>query len=265
MLSDAATAKLVAPVGIRSDCLGVDEPLPAWAHDDGSEYVKNADPVVELIAQRWRSAPVITEWCQLPDGTDRRAYYEKGLRDVVEFHVSMTSSVNFPDRDSAERMPDELFDLWSRANVFAGYRYSVEAVPGSESMERGVAALDVNWTNDGAAAASEDWSVTYRVVDGSGAAVQTLGADVDLKALVGTGSSDTSGDQPPRASVTESVRVDTTGLRPGRYTISAGVAWAQHKPGASHVVEYPPMQLARDGRDAEGWYPIATFSVPGSG
>ncbi len=36
LLSDSTTAKLAAPVGIRSDCLGVYEPLPAWAHDDGS-------------------------------------------------------------------------------------------------------------------------------------------------------------------------------------------------------------------------------------
>jgi len=262
MLSDATTAKLAAPVGIRSDCLGVDEPLPAWADDEGSAYVKNADPLVGLIAQRWRTAPVITEWCQLPAGGDPRAYYEKGLRDVVGFHVSMTSSVNFPDRDATEPMSDDLFDLWSRANVFAGYRYSVQAVDGTESEADGAATVDVSWTNDGAAAVTEDWAPTYRVVDQSGAVVRTMQAGVDLKALVGIQPRDASGESPARATATDPLRVELAGLRPGRYTISAAVTWQQHKPNASHVVNYPPMLLAREGRDQDGWYLIATITVP---
>lgn len=261
LMSDSTTVKLAAPVGIRSDCLGVYEPLPAWAHDDGSEYVKNADPLVDQIAQRWRSAPVITEWCQLPTGADRRAYYEKGLRDVVAFHVSMTSSVNFPDRDAAEPMPDELFGLWSRANAFAGYRYSVEAAGGTESLNGGVAAVDVRWMNDGAAAAAENWAASYQVIDPAGAVVRTIPATIDLKTLVGTPSSGSSVDEPAHASATDPVRIDTAGLRAGKYTISASVSWNEHKPDASHVVNYAPMQLARDGRDADGRYPVATFTV----
>ncbi|HTQ20910.1 hypothetical protein, partial [Mycobacterium sp.] len=41
----------------------------------------------------------------------------------------------------------------------------------------------------------------------------------------------------------------------------AVVEWQQHKPGASHVVNYPPMALARDGRDSSGLYPIATLDI----
>jgi hypothetical protein len=62
--------------------------------------------------------------------------------------------------------------------------------------------------------------------------------------------------------VTEPLLIAVSGLPPGPYTISAGVVWRQHKPQASHVVDYPPMQLARDGRDADGWYPIATLDEP---
>ncbi len=177
------------------------------------------------------------------------------------FHVSMTSSVNFPDRDAAEPMRDDLFGLWSRANAFAGYRYSVEAVSGTESLNGGVAAVDVRWTNDGAAAVAEDWAASYQVIDPPGAVVRTIPTTIDLKTLVGTASSDSSVDEPAHASVTEPVRIDTAGLRPGRYTISASVSWDEHKADASHVVNYAPMQLARDGRDADGRYPVATFTV----
>jgi hypothetical protein len=58
------------------------------------------------------------------------------------------------------------------------------------------------------------------------------------------------------------VSVDLAGLAPGHYTLRASVDWQQHKPAASHVVNYPPMQLARDGRDDSGWYPIATLDIP---
>ena len=64
------------------------------------------------------------------------------------------------------------------------------------------------------------------------------------------------------ASSTEWVHIDLTGLPPGHYTLRASVEWQQHKPDASHVVNYAPMVLARDGRDGLGLYPIATLDIP---
>lgn len=261
LLADEVTARLSAPVGIRSDCLGVIEPLPAWAHDAGSRYVQNDDDLVEEIDGRIATAPMITEWCQPPDGADRRAYYQKGLDDVVAFHVSMTSSVNFPDREADQPMAPELFSLWSRANLFAGYRYSVEAVAGSGTVSGGVAAMDVRWSNSGAAIATERWVPSYRVTDRSGAVVRTIPASVDLKKLLGD-RGDGSAQAPAPAAVVEPLQIATAGLAPGEYTVSAGVTWAQHKPNPSHVVNYPPMALARDGRSADGWYPVADLRIP---
>src|SRR5262249_8011058 len=99
LLADDVTKKLSAPVGIRSHCLGLRSPLPAWAESNDSQYVRTTDAVVNVIKQRLASAPVITEWCKLPNGTDPNSYYEKGLHDVIRYHLSMTSSANFPDRD----------------------------------------------------------------------------------------------------------------------------------------------------------------------
>ncbi len=261
LLADDVTKKLSAPVGIRSDCLGVQAPLPAWAESNDSHYVQSDDAVVNAIKQRLTSALVISEWCQLPNGTDPRTYYEKGLHDVIRYHVSMTSSARFPDRDSTSAMDPTLYLFWAKANASAGYRYSVEARPGSQSIQGSVATISVVWTNYGSAAAIEQWSPGYKLVDFSGAVVRTLPATVNLKTLVHDDSSQSREEAVPAPS-TESVHIDLTGLAPGHYTLRASVDWQQHKPGASHVVNYAPMALARDGRDGSGLYPIATLDVP---
>lgn len=261
LLADDVTKKLSAPVGIRSDCLGVQAPLPAWAESNDSQYVRTNDAVVNALKQRLASAPTITEWCQLPSGTDPRSYYEKGLHDVVRYHVSMTSSANFPDRDSNSAMDSNLFLLWAQANTSAGYRYSVETRAGSQSIQGKVASISVVWTNYGSAAATERWAPGYKLIDFSGAVVRNIPATVNLKTLVHDDTSSTREEAVP-ASSTETVRIDLTDLAPGHYTLRASVDWQQHKPGASHVVNYAPMALARDGRDGAGLYPIATLDIP---
>jgi hypothetical protein len=261
LLADDVTKKLSAPVGIRSDCLGVQAPLPVWAESNDSHYVQSGDAVVNAIKQRLTSALVISEWCQLPKGIDPRAYYEKGLHDVIRYHVSMTSSTKFPDRDSTSAMDPNLYLPWAQANASAGYQYSVEARPGSQSIQGKVASISVVWTNYGSAAATEQWSPSYKLVDFSGAVVRTLPATVNLKTLVHDDSSQSREEAVPAPS-TESVHVDLSGLAPGHYTLRASVDWQQHKPGASHVMNYAPMALARDGRDGSGLYPIATLDIP---
>ncbi len=265
LIADDVTNKLSAPVGIRSDCLGVFAPLPAWAEADGSHYVQANDPLVSELKDRLASALVITEWCQLPQGTDPRAYYAKGLHDVIRYHVSMTSSYNFPDVDSTTSMDPDLYLLWAQANASAGYRYSVEVRPGSQSMRGKLASMSVVWTNQGAAAAIEKWVPSYRLEDVTGAVVGTLPSTVNLKGLVQEQSGDDASMKPVPVSTTESVAIDLAGLAPGRYTLQASVSWQQHKPDASHVVNYPPMRLACDGRDDGGWYPVATFDRPPDG
>jgi hypothetical protein len=261
LLADDVTRKLSAPVGIRADCLGVQSPLPVWAEAEGSHYVQSKDPLVGELKDRLASALVISEWCQLPAKTDPKNYYERGLHDVVRYHVSMTSSFNFPDVASGTPMNPALYLLWAQANVAAGYRYSVEARSGSQSIQGNVATISVTWTNYGSAAATEKWVPGYRLVDFSGAVIRTLPATVNLRTLVQGQPGDGSRNEPVPASSTESVTIDLSGLAPGNYTLRASAGWQQHKPEASQVVNYPPMRLARDGRDDSGWYPIATLDI----
>ncbi|AWV47209.1 hypothetical protein DIJ64_01255 [Mycobacterium leprae] len=71
------------------------------------------------------------DWLASGSAIEPRFYYEKGLCDIIKYHVSMTSSANFPDRDSPSAMDPKLYRLWEQANAAAGYRYSVEARSGS--------------------------------------------------------------------------------------------------------------------------------------
>jgi hypothetical protein len=158
-------------------------------------------------------------------------------------------------------MDRKLYLAWAQANTSAGYRYSVEARPGSQSLQGKVATISVAWTNYGSAAATEQWAPGYKLVDFSGAVVRSLPATVNLRALVHDDSSQSREEAVP-ASSDESVHIGLTGLAPGHYTLCASVDWQQHKPGASHVVNYAPMALARDGRDGSGLYPIATLDLP---
>ncbi|WP_231974957.1 hypothetical protein [Mycobacterium sp. E1747] len=261
MLSDEVTKKVAAPVGVRADCLGVIAPLPGWVELDGSRYVQQKDPVIARLKDRLLSAPVITEWCLLPDGTSPRSYYQKALHDVIKYHVAMTSSCDFADTESSTPMDPALYLLWAQANVAAGYRYSVEARPRPQPIRDGVATIAVTWTNYGSAAAVEKWAPRYQLVNFSGAVVRTLPTTVNLKALVHNDPGANPGNEPAPASSTESVKLDLSGLAPGNYTLRASVEWQQHKPDASHVVNYPPMQLARNGRDGSGGYPLATVNI----
>jgi hypothetical protein len=261
MLADDVTKKLVAPAGIRSDALGVTSPFPVWASDDTSWYVQHKDPLVTELRKRLASAPVITEWGRQPsDKTSPIDVYTKGLYDVVRYHVSMTSSTNFPDKASNTPMDPKLYLLWAQANIAAGYRYSVDAKPGSQSIQGNVATISVEWTNYGAAVATENWFASYKLVDYSGTVIRTIPATVNLKTLLHDDSSQKSDTVVP-ASTTEAVHVDLGGLPAGHYTLQAAVDWQQHKPGGTHVVNYPPMALARDGRDGSGMYPVATLDI----
>nr|WP_260745219.1 hypothetical protein [Mycobacterium sp. SMC-2] len=261
LFADDVTKKLSYPVGIRSDCLGVYSVLPAWAELKDSYYVRAKDPLVDVVKQRIASGLVVTEWCQLPAGTDPRSYYQKGLHDVVNYHVAMTSSFNFPDREATVPMDPELYALWAKANAFSGYRYTAEVRPGSESIFDGVAQIPVTWTNHGAAATTEKWVPGYWLVDWWGKVVRTLPSTIDLRKVT-PGQGETPGEMPIPGQATESVSIDLRGLAPGHYTLRASVDWQEHKPGASHVVNYPPMALARDGRDDLGSYPIEMIDIP---
>ncbi|NMD57011.1 MULTISPECIES: hypothetical protein [Tsukamurella] len=246
------------PVGIRSDSLGALPILPTWAENRWSEYVKNRDPLIGVLAERFRSAPVITEWPpQLLSGGTVLDYYRRGLSDVVNGHVSLVSSTGFPAQSRPERMTDEQYALWQRATKYAGYRYAVDRV-NVTAAESGLRAT-VQWVNRGSAPTYERWRVSYEVVTESGRSVARVDGAPDLRSMVSTRPYRDLTASPPESVSTDTVELPT--LKPGRYMLRVVVTWDEHKPGGTHRVTMPPMQLAMQGRGGDGGYSVGWFRV----
>ena len=109
-----------------------------------------------------QAAQVVTEWCTWqPEGVT--AYFQKGLSDTVNYHVSLLSSIVI----ASSNMAAATFDLWAHANKCAGYRYSVEA-----TVSAGHAT--VIWTNYGTAPVYDKWTVSYEIRNSSGAGAATI-------------------------------------------------------------------------------------------
>ncbi|WP_319445957.1 MULTISPECIES: hypothetical protein [unclassified Mycobacterium] len=248
------------PVGIRADGLGVYRPIPTWAEDKYSRYVQTSDPIVHTVAVRYRIAPIVTEWMpQVPPHVTPTDYYIKGLTDVVNDHVSMTASTGFPGQTSGQTMSPEDFKIWARANEFSGYRYAVESDGSPAPVPLGASArIPLRWTNFGPAPLYENWQPEFDIVSATGTVLKTLPGK-DLHGLVADQRFDDPRDLPASTSMTEVLTVD--GLPRGTYSVRVRVVWREHKPNASHVMNYPPMQLAQPGRAPDGSYPITDFTV----
>lgn len=254
MRDSAALDGVTHPVGLRSDCLGVFDTLPDWAANQASQYVRRADPIIDVLTRRLVEAPVMTEWCQLPDGETTAAYYRRGLESVVTRHVSMTSSTGFPDQLADRAIDSGDYELWRRANVFAGYRYDAQA---SVSADGGGVRADVTWTNRGVTSTHERWAVTYQLRDASGQVVSTADSDLDLRDV--DTAQDDSSSVPTPAVASDSV-LFAAPREAGVYTVTARVDWAEHKPGATTTVDLGPMRLAMSG-GRNGTYEIGSVTV----
>jgi hypothetical protein len=151
------------PVGLRADCLGVYPPLQFWATDPGSWYVQNNDPVITALSARWRTAPVVTEWC-----TWQPAYFQQAIKDTVNYHVSLVASnVIAPSSD--------MYDMWARTTKYAGYRYAVTSVAVPASAPAGSwLPITVSWANRGTAPTYDNWQVIYEVRNSAGSVVKIL-------------------------------------------------------------------------------------------
>ncbi|MFC7755252.1 fibronectin type III domain-containing protein [Tsukamurella soli] len=255
LLRDSPVLKRVRhPVGMRSDSLGTYPVIPTWAENQYSQYVQRRDPIVSILTERYRTAPIMTEWPpQLLLGGTELQYYQTGLQDVVNYHVSMTASTGFPAQTSSTPMSAQIYDLWSRANKYAGYRYAATGVALSGSD------LAVTWTNFGSAPTYEDWHVQYQIVDQQGHVRRTVPGGIRLGTLAADQHfTDLSG-APAAASAVD--HVDVSGLAPGTYYVRVRVDWAEHKPRATHIVDLPPMQLAMQGRYGDGGYDAGTITV----
>ncbi|WP_102145666.1 carbohydrate-binding domain-containing protein [Mycobacterium hubeiense] len=251
---------LARPVGVRADCLGVYEPAQTWAVNQWSYYVQNNDPIIPVLLSRWRTAPVVTEWCNFaPNGN--QALFDKAVKDTVNYHVSLLSST-VPTYEGSTTMPADIYALWAKANKFGGYRYAMTAATLPASATAGSAVpLSVRWTNFGSAPSYDKWKVTYEIRDVAGTVRQAVESSLSLRELAANQNYTATSQEPAPQSVDDSVTLPTAGLTAGTYSVAAKVMWDEHKPAGTNAVSMAPMNLAQEGRDASGGYPIGVIEI----
>lgn len=260
MRDSPAASGLAHPVGVRADCLGVYEPPQTWAVNQYSYYVQNGDPIVPVLLNRWRTAPVVTEWCNFaPNGT--QTLFDKAVRDTVNYHVSMLSST-VPLYQGSTTMPASIYDLWAKANKFGGYRYAMTSASLPATAAAGTAVpLQVRWANFGSAPTYDTWAVRYELRDSSGTVRQAVTSPLSLNSVAAAQNYTATTQEPAAATTDDAVSLPTAGLPPGTYRVAATVVWNDHKSGGTNAITMAPMNLAQAGRDSAGGYPIGTIQL----
>lgn len=242
------------PVGIRGDCLGVIPPAQYWVTDPQSWYVHNDKELVSKVLSRWKSAPVVTEWCNSqPDGMTQ--YFTTAVKDVVNYHVSLVASNVLAPQPG-------VYDMWQRANKYAGFRYAVTSAVLPEHTAVGAdVPITLRWTNFGTAPSYDDWEIWYQVLDHEGTTVVEVKSGLLLRTLAAEQDYSDASRDPAAATSDDAFVLPTSGLPAGDYTVTAKVVWSEHKPGGINVVDYPTMELAQSGRDSRGGYQVARFQL----
>jgi hypothetical protein len=242
------------PVGIRADCLGVYPPPQVWATDPNSWYVQNGDPAIAALRARWRTAPVVTEWCNWqPDGAI--AYFQQAIKDTVNYHVSLVAS------NVVAPSPD-MYEMWARTSKYAGYRYAVTSATVPAGAPAGSALrIIVRWTNFGTAPSYDNWQVSYEVRNDADNVVGIVQSGLSLRDIAAEQNYTNSTHDPASLTSDNPLWLSTAGLTRGNYKLIAKVVWNEHKPNAINAVNYPPMTLAQAGRDNGGGYLIGSFQL----
>ena len=205
-------------LGLRTDSLGCPDMYSTVPGDARLQDV-------------WRTRPFFSEWCTRADPV-------LGARQARQFHISTVSSGNMPwDPSTLTRAQRSTY---VRTLATAGYRLRIRSVTLPDRFSSGSRiTVRTGWANQGTAPTYDAWDVCLTFVHTSSGRSLTTSLGQPLRGLVGA--------RVRRA------RVDTTGLRPGRYAVLLSVV---DPTGYSQ-----PMRLANAGRTALGAYPVGAVKV----
>jgi hypothetical protein len=217
---DAAMA-LSPRMGLRVDCLG--------------EYnMFSLLPTSPKLQERWKTAPVLSEWCSTTATSTLL-----GAAQVRQFHVSQVASPNGRVAGMVSSNPQAAAGFVDAAKA-SGYRYVLSALRVPTRLPRdGTFRVRSLWRNDGSAPTYDDWQVSLQVRK-RGHVIATTDLGVDLRSVL------------PGISRLKST-VSVGALRPGRYSL-----WVTVTDPTGYLA---PMNLAVAGRTADGAYQIGKVRV----
>ncbi len=233
-------------VGLRNDCLGggsVQESALDLMNQAQEKAVAEGIEVKNRPLDRWRIAPVVTEWCNNITPGESDGSFAQGNKQVGELHVSRLSNGNFAG-DISEHSPSERA-AFANATEKAGYKLAlasavVKAVPDTDHS--GTIQVNATWVNKGVAPTYQPWQVTYLVRDSSGAVVAEQKSNLQLNELIGGGSAQ-------RDTVTLTAKTKLKGKLSLHVLVKDPTGY------------YAPMRLAAGVRADDGSYLLGNFKL----
>ena len=222
-------------VGWRRDSLG------SWIFDGNAaaEKLRNRPEDFALFQERWKTAPVITEFINPSEQRDPESFV-MALQQVQRFHISMVGNGNMLEWETLSPQSQRVLGEIGQA---AGYRLQL-----AECTFPAYAMLNREWTfvsrwhNLGNAPTYEDWHVALELRDPtSGVVASTLPLSIELRSLL-----------PGDYVFTDVLRLPPE-LSPGSYELRL-------------IVRDPlnyrqPLQLANDRRSEDGGYDLGVLEV----
>ena len=249
-------------IGIRNDCLGA-----GVEQASAIEGVVSADTYTNgAFSERWKSAPVITEYCGATkpprdinhngviepweyhdytgDGKVEdweaqapAASFASAREQVQNWHVSMVSSDNFTGKVTDFPVADQKDFAYNATH--AGYRYGITGAKVAVDSA-GHLSIDSTWKNSGTAPTYHPWNVVYRVKNVStGKIVSTIPSRTQLSTML-----------PGNTTVKD---VGTQKMGPGRYELSVLV-----KDSENYL---NPMSLTMRAKNTDGSFVVGQFTV----
>jgi hypothetical protein len=225
-----AVVKAFPSVGFHFDNMGASAP----ADGNNLAYVKPAAAAQDIEAwERWKTAPVISEWWNLPNASVAIA-----RATTEQMHVSGLGSGNIQSSVHAGVEPayQELLKL-------AGFRDQLDQLEVSTLNAGRPAFFTSTWENVNVAPTYDPWEVRYELRSGEKVA-WSAPSTFDLRALLPTGG------KPVKAF---DAFVLPAGLARGTYTVAVQIV--------DPTSTVAPMRLADAGRTADGAYPLGVVTV----
>ena len=218
-----AAMTLSPRMGLRVDCLG--------------EYnMFSLLPTSPKLQERWKTAPVLSEWCSTPSTSTAL-----GAEQVRQFHISQVASPNGRVAGMVSSNEQAAAGFVAAAKA-SGYRYVLSELRVPERLPRdGTFRVRSLWRNDGSAPTYDKWRVVLQLRK-RGHVVASANLGVDLRSVL-----------PGTSKRGRTVSVGA--LRAGRYSL-----WVTVVDPRGYLA---PMNLAVSGRTPEGAYRIGKVRVPG--
>jgi hypothetical protein len=218
-------------IGIREDCLG------------SSEFDSRMHETSITAQERWKTAPIIAEYCGVKAGSGQ---FARGKEQVVVHHVSLLEGNHDEYRNLSEGERSDFNETRQRA----GYRLRLESMtrPSTVSLGSWMTIASV-WENDGSAPTYSDWDVLLQFRDPENGTTAWQGrSTLELRSLLPT--TDPGVNAP--VTVIESYPIGRR-LAPGSYDV---VLTIRDPSGYSK-----PLELAMQGRGDDGSYHLGSIVV----